>query len=97
MGKHGVEKFLSKKLIVAMVDLGGEYDTLPTLSLNPTEDSMALPAHLVQLSQKHRTLDQRIAEERTRPAADEAKIAQLKLEKLRLKDQIARLEATTRH
>ena len=66
-------------------------------SLNPTEDLMAIPAHLEQLSQKHRTLDQRIAEERTRPAADEAKIAQLKLEKLRLKDQIAKLEASTRH
>lgn len=58
---------------------------------------MAIPAHLEQLSQKHRTLDQRIAEERTRPSVDEAKIAQLKLEKLRLKDQIARLEASGKH
>ena len=58
---------------------------------------MALPAHLMQLSHKHRQLDQRIAEERTRPAVDETKLAKLKLEKLRLKDEIAKLEAATRH
>ena len=58
---------------------------------------MAVPAHLMQLSHKHRMLDQRIAEERIRPSVDEVKIARLKLEKLRLKDQIAKLEAATRH
>ena len=58
---------------------------------------MAIPAHLEQLSHKHRTLDRRIAEERNRPSADEAKIAQLKLEKLKLKDQIAKMEAGGKH
>lgn len=58
---------------------------------------MALPAHLVQLSHKHRVLDERIAAERARPSVDEAKLARLKLEKLRLKDEIAKLEAATRH
>lgn len=54
---------------------------------------MAVSAHLSQLSQKHRMLDQRIAEESSRAAADEATLVRLKLEKLRLKDQIAKLEA----
>lgn len=58
---------------------------------------MAIPAYLDQLSNKHRALEQRLAEERTRPAADEAKIARLKLEKLRIKDEIARLALHTRH
>ena len=66
-------------------------------SIANKEDLMAVPAHLMQLSHKHRVLDQRIAEESTRPAADEAKIAKLKLEKLKLKDEIAKLEAATRH
>jgi hypothetical protein len=61
------------------------------------EDLMAIPAHLMQLSQKHRLLDQRIAEERARPSVDESKLAKLKLEKLKLKDTIAKLEATARH
>ena len=58
---------------------------------------MAIPAHLEQLSHKHRNLDRRIEEESLRPAVDEVKLAQLKREKLKIKDQIARLEATTRH
>ena len=59
---------------------------------------MAVPAHLMQLSHKHRILDQRIAEESSRAAVDEAKIMRLKLEKLRLKDEIAKIEAnTTQH
>jgi hypothetical protein len=97
MGKDRSRHVLLEKLIIAPVDDARECGKLIALSLTPTEDMMAIPAHLVQLSQKHRTLDQRIAEERTRPAADEAKIAKLKLEKLRLKDQIARLESSSRH
>lgn len=58
---------------------------------------MAMPAYLQQLSSKHRTLEQRLAEERTRPSADEAKIAQLKREKLRIKDEIVKLQTRTRH
>ena len=58
---------------------------------------MAMPAHLEQLSHKHRILDQRIAEETTRPSVDDTRLAKLKLEKLKLKDEIARLLAQTRH
>ena len=58
---------------------------------------MALSAHLAGLFEKHRQLDRRIEEEMTRPGGDKAGVNRLKLEKLRLKDEIARLEKTTRH
>jgi hypothetical protein len=55
---------------------------------------MARSAHLCELAEKHKTLDRRISEELARPAADAAQINKLKLQKLKLKDQIARLEQT---
>ncbi len=58
---------------------------------------MSVNAHLAELSQKHRSLEQKIADEMTRPAADTARIAQWKQEKLKLKDEIARLKGATRH
>ena len=39
---------------------------------------MALDAHLVELSEKHRALDRKIEEELARPTADDLKIAELK-------------------
>jgi hypothetical protein len=53
---------------------------------------MAIAAHLSELAEKHKTLDRRIAEELARPAADPATINKLKLQKLKLKDTITRLE-----
>lgn len=53
---------------------------------------MALEAHLVELSEKHRTLDRRIEEEMNRPSADTVRITELKRQKLRLKDEIERLK-----
>lgn len=58
---------------------------------------MALSAHLSELAEKHRLLDRRIQEEMARPAADVAKIAKWKHEKLKLKDEIVRLETQTQH
>jgi hypothetical protein len=58
---------------------------------------MALSAHLSELAEKHRLLDRRIQEEMAKPAADDRKIARWKQEKLRVRDQIVRLEAQTRH
>jgi hypothetical protein len=52
---------------------------------------MALDAHLDELSHKHRALDRRIEEEQGRPTANDFKIAELKRQKLRLKDEIERL------
>jgi hypothetical protein len=58
---------------------------------------MALDAHLVELSERHRTLDRKIEEELSRPAADTLKIAEWKRQKLRLKDEIERLKHEVSH
>jgi hypothetical protein len=58
---------------------------------------MTLAAHLAELSEKHRQLEQKIQEEASRPGADDVQITRLKLEKLRLKDEMAKLQKLTRH
>lgn len=55
---------------------------------------MALDAHVVELSDKHRALEKKIETEMARPMADSLVIAELKREKLRIKDELARLKAT---
>jgi len=57
---------------------------------------MALNAHLAELSEKHRLLERRIEQEMSRPARDDVRLRRLKSEKLKLKDEIARL-SSTRH
>ncbi len=54
---------------------------------------MSLEAHIQELSEKHRALDKEIEELESHPGVDELKIHALKKEKLRLKDEIARLKA----
>ncbi len=54
---------------------------------------MALDAHLVELTDKHHALKQKIEAEMARPLTDTLKISELKKEKLRLKDEIARLKS----
>ncbi len=61
------------------------------------EVRMALSAHLQELSEKHRQLERRIEEETSRPGSDDLMIRRLKQEKLKLKDEIVRLEVRTRH
>lgn len=59
---------------------------------------MSLSAHLAELSEKHKFLERRIAEEVARPGSDDIEIRRLKQEKLRLKEEIAKLqESDTRH
>jgi hypothetical protein len=58
---------------------------------------MALDAHLVELSERHRALDRKIEEESARPSADALKIAQWKRQKLRLKDEMERLKHEVSH
>jgi len=58
---------------------------------------MALDAHLVELSERHRSLDRKIEEELARPQADTLKIAEWKRLKLRLKDEIERLKHELSH
>jgi hypothetical protein len=61
------------------------------------EVRMALSAHLQELSEKHRQLQRRIEQEASRPGSDDVAIRRLKQEKLKLKDEIVRLEHDTRH
>lgn len=58
---------------------------------------MSLNAHLAELSEKHKLLDRRIEEELSRPGSSDVEITRLKLEKLKLKDEITRLSAKTSH
>lgn len=62
---------------------------------------MSLSAHLAELNEKHKLLERRIAEEAARPGSDDLDIRRMKQEKLRLKEQIARISedmgSTARH
>jgi hypothetical protein len=53
---------------------------------------MTLQAHLEELNEKHRQLDKEIEELEAAPGSDDLVIHELKREKLRLKDEIARIE-----
>ncbi len=53
---------------------------------------MSLQAHLGELHAKHRALEAELAEAMNHPASTDAEIAELKRKKLRIKDQISRLE-----
>ncbi|MHA6722695.1 YdcH family protein [Sphingomonas sp. RS2018] len=52
-------------------------------------DTFMHGTHRLALEAKHATLDARIAEEQGRPAPDQAAIAELKRQKLRLKEEIS--------
>ena len=54
---------------------------------------MALAAHIAELAEKHRLLERKIEEEVARPGSDDIEIHRLKLEKLKIKDEIARLSS----
>ena len=58
---------------------------------------MALDAHLEELAERHRALDRKIEQEMGRPTADDLKIAELKRQKLRLRDEIERLRLELSH
>lgn len=65
------------------------------------EGLMSLSAHLAELTEKHKHLERRIEEEVSRPGSDDLEIRRMKQEKLKLKEQIARLavgpEVAARH
>ncbi len=56
---------------------------------------MALEAHVAELTDKHRALEQKIENELARPSVDSIVISELKREKLRIKDELERLKAET--
>lgn len=53
---------------------------------------MSLEGHLVELQRRHRALEREIEEEQHYPSSDELKILELKRKKLRIKDEIAKLQ-----
>ena len=53
---------------------------------------MTVEAHLATLKQRHVTLEEQLHAERTRPSGKEQVIAELKRQKLRIKDEIERLK-----
>ncbi len=58
---------------------------------------MSLHAHLAELSEKHKLLERRIEEELSRPSSSDVEITRLKLEKLKLKDEITKLRTRPTH
>lgn len=58
---------------------------------------MAITAHLAELAEKHRALEERIDRVVSGPGSDDIEIRRMKQEKLRLKDEIERLRRETRH
>jgi hypothetical protein len=52
---------------------------------------MATPAHLAELEQRHRMLEDQLAEALQHPSTDDLTLAELKRRKLQLKDEMARL------
>lgn len=52
---------------------------------------MTIASHLVELRRKHDTLSEMVEKAQRSPATDALKIAELKKQKLRLKEEISRL------
>ncbi|SHF27839.1 hypothetical protein SAMN05444149_103429 [Pseudosulfitobacter pseudonitzschiae] len=59
--------------------------------LERMEDCMSLSAHLNELKKKHENLSNAVEKELRAPGADTLKVAELKKQKLRLKEEINRL------
>ena len=55
---------------------------------------MALEGHMQELSEKHKRLEELIASEMAHPDWDEVRVAALKKEKLKVKDEIEKLRAS---
>lgn len=54
---------------------------------------MALDARIRELGNRHQTLERLIEDETKRPASDDIRLKELKRQKLRLKEEIATLQA----
>ena len=58
---------------------------------------MTIQAHLESLQKKHGALEEKLHDALASPSVDDRQIAELKRLKLRLKDEMERLRASTRH
>ena len=56
---------------------------------------MSIQEHLVELKAQHRELENEIADALAHRSTDDTKIAELKRRKLQVKDEIARMQAST--
>ncbi len=54
---------------------------------------MTLSSHIHELKKKHQTLTEAVEQAQRSPSTDDLKIADLKKQKLRLKEEITRLSA----
>jgi hypothetical protein len=53
---------------------------------------MSIESHLAELEKKHRAIEREIEVELTHPNADDVKVSSLKRKKLRIKDEMTRLQ-----
>lgn len=58
---------------------------------NEGDDEMSLASHLQHLAMRHAHLDTLISQEDNRPRPDDDRLMRMKLQKLRLKEQMERL------
>jgi hypothetical protein len=58
---------------------------------------MAISTHLAELEQRHRMLEDELAEALQHPSTDDFQLTELKRRKLQVKDEIARLNRTSVH
>ena len=58
---------------------------------------MTIQAHIASLEKKHGALEEELQSVLASPSADDREIAELKRRKLRLKDELQRLKASTRY
>jgi hypothetical protein len=58
---------------------------------------MAQSVQADEIAAQHQALDRRIREEVAKPSGDDLKIAEMKRQKLKLKDEISRREHDRRH
>jgi len=58
---------------------------------------MTIEAHIETLEKKHGVLEEQLHSAMLHPSTDDTQIAELKRQKLRVKDQIERLRSQTTH
>jgi hypothetical protein len=58
---------------------------------------MSVQAHLGELAAKHKALEAELEDAMSHPASTDAEIAELKRKKLRIKDEMTKLEGQMRH
>lgn len=58
---------------------------------------MSVQAHLGELAAKHRALEAELEDAMSHPASSDAEIAALKRKKLRIKDEMTKLEVQMQH